>query len=1825
MEAIAVIGMACRFPGSATSPEKLWKMMVNKESAWTEFPKDRLNIHGYYHPSGDRQGSISFKGAHFLRQNVAAFDASFFSVMAEDAKAMDPQQRLLLEVSYEALENAGLPIEGLRGTPTAVYVGSFVKDYEQICLRDMDWQPQYAATGTGNAIMSNRISYTYDFKGPSMTIDTGCSGSLVAVHLAAQALRSGDCSLALAAGAGMILTPNTMMPMTALNFLSPDGKCFAFDSRANGYGRGEGIGFVVLKRLSDAVKDNDTIRAVIRGTHVNQDGSTPGITLPSKEAQVANIRHLYSKHGLDMHRTAFVECHGTGTQAGDTRELKAISETLSVGRHCDNPVLVGSVKTNIGHLEGAAGIAGLIKGVLIIEKGEIPPNINFEKGNPDIKFEDWGVKVPTDLTRWPLEGPRRVALVDLLRCCKVTPSSTIGHSSGEIAAAYASGCINSETALTLAYYRGQSASLLSNSGSRFQGGMCAVKLSLDEARQYLRLAGDEKDLQIACINSPTSVTISGSVQDIIAMRDEMKTSNILCKILDVQLAYHSRHMNLIKEKYGGSIAGIISVDSPTGIRFFSTVCGGELRGRSLGPSYWTQNLVSPVQFWGAVEALIGSENRPDVFVEISPQVVLESAITEIVSSVPAGPTSRGHTKKSFSTLVDLPSYPWNHSNTFWHESHTCTEHRFRNHGRQDLIGSPSPDATTFEPRWRGFFRISENPWIQDHRVQQTIVYPAAGMVAMAIEAASQMAENMSDILGFQVINLHIERAMVIAPTSHGLEYSLNLKQVPSRPQEEPEWDFSLYSKQEGGAWLRHADGQVKIRKSTEAHALHAARHSDKYSELEALCGKTLLARQLYETLDVVGLNYGPCFQNVSSVSTHGTSCISKIRIPDTKSKMPANFEYPHVIHPATLDSMFHPLFAIDAKPMVPSTIESVFVSAGIPKGAGHEFVGYALARRRGICDATASIYMAPGPEDLGSPSVVIEGLQLSALSASPMDDGKFLPNHRNLCSEIIWKEDYVTSKTDDLSQLLSLMAHKYPLLAILQCGGSEQLARYILEILSAGGPPRLARYTVTDDQTLSAIQTSFTTSPVLNLLEKREWPTTKLAEEGGKLYIPRLMPLDELNRLVESESSLEIHQQPVCHVDNAETYYEMVLSKPGLADDCFHFCATPFSGELGSHEVEIRTSTAVLREEDLKTALGLSAEGRLGLDICGFVTNVGSQVEDFRPGDQVCAIVPGAFKTVHRIDLGFVKHSKPAQRHQYTPSIFITAFYAMCHAGYLSRNKKVLIHAGASSYGQAAVRVAGVLEAEVFATVLGDATGTQRKQLVEVCGLPRDHILDADSEMFFADLIAIGKFDVIFNITKDHAVTSSKCVKASGRIIQLVDKTNRASIIPASAMTCVKLDIGLLLEEDPELVKALFTAVDEFVSTFLRSDSDLQCEPVHNFALSSLSAAYKHLRRHPHFGLVVMTVDQETRVPVARELSLNPLAGVIDPLGTYILAGGLGGLGRSIANLLAVNGARRLVFLSRSRGGPNAEAFLDGLRAEGVDARAVCVDITDREALQTHRLSLGKISGVVQCAAVIKDALFETMTYSEWTTVFGPKAIGAINLVEVFGSRSAGPATCADDADSKVLAGPWFIFLSSASGVIGNRGQANYAAGNAVQDALARSTPRACSLDLGPVLEAGMLAQNDETLNKLRGAGFYGIRHQDFLKMVSYAIAGEIGPGIPLPAQIISGVGTGGLIRQNNPGDPFWSRTSLYSYMNIVNVPVTAPDLEAITRPGHENNRVKEMLAVCTGPDEAANVICAGLVQLMAKAMTLLPEEIDPGRRPSAYGVDSLVAVGVRN
>ncbi|OXV05636.1 hypothetical protein Egran_06595, partial [Elaphomyces granulatus] len=409
---IAVVGMGCRFPGDATSPNKLWDLLMRKKSARGEIPADRFNIDAFYHPDGDRHGTINLRGGHFLKEDITAFDAPFFSISPTEAISMDPMQRILLEVVYEATENAGIPMSTLAGSNTSCFVGCFTRDYGELGKRDIDLVPKYMALGAGNSILSNRISFFFDLSGPSLTVDTACSSSLVAVHLACQSLRAGESKTAIVGATNAILSPDIPVELTNMHFLSPDSICYSFDERANGYARGEGMAALILKPLENAIRDGDTIRAVIRGTAVNSDGKTPGITMPSKDAQISLIQSAYKQSGCDPAVTGYFEAHGTGTAAGDPIEASAIGAALGQYRPNgeDSKLYIGSVKTNIGHLEGSSGIAGLIKAVLSVEKGIIAPNLWFEKGNPAIDFDGWRIRVPTESTLWPGSGLRRASV-----------------------------------------------------------------------------------------------------------------------------------------------------------------------------------------------------------------------------------------------------------------------------------------------------------------------------------------------------------------------------------------------------------------------------------------------------------------------------------------------------------------------------------------------------------------------------------------------------------------------------------------------------------------------------------------------------------------------------------------------------------------------------------------------------------------------------------------------------------------------------------------------------------------------------------------------------------------------------------------------------------------------------------------------------------------------------------------------------------------------------------------------------------------------------------------------------------------------------------------------------------------------------------------------------------------------------------------------------------------------------------------------------------------------------------------------------------------------
>ncbi|KAI9831662.1 MAG: hypothetical protein M1819_004728 [Sarea resinae] len=412
---IAIVGMSCRFPGDATNPDKLWKLCADRQAAWSEIPKERMNIDAFYHPDAERAGNMNNRGGHFLKQDLGSFDAAFFSVSPTEAKSMDPQQRLLLECTYEALENGGMTIEDVAGSLTSCYVGNFSRDYYDMGSRDVETAPLHSSTGNASSILSNRLSYFYDLKGPSLTLDTACSSSLVALHLACQSLRTGESKQSVVGATNLILNPDVMVTMSKLHFLSPTSTCHTYDSRADGYARGEGITALILKPLEDAIRDNDTIRAVIRGSASNQDGKTSGITLPSPKAQEELIRTAYRDAGFDFSGTGYFEAHGTGTQAGDPLESGAIGATIGQVRPVDEkgdkvPLYVGSVKTNIGHTEGASGLAGVIKAVLALEHGVIPPNIHFEKPNPRIDLKGWNLRVPTESLPWPHAGQRRVSV-----------------------------------------------------------------------------------------------------------------------------------------------------------------------------------------------------------------------------------------------------------------------------------------------------------------------------------------------------------------------------------------------------------------------------------------------------------------------------------------------------------------------------------------------------------------------------------------------------------------------------------------------------------------------------------------------------------------------------------------------------------------------------------------------------------------------------------------------------------------------------------------------------------------------------------------------------------------------------------------------------------------------------------------------------------------------------------------------------------------------------------------------------------------------------------------------------------------------------------------------------------------------------------------------------------------------------------------------------------------------------------------------------------------------------------------------------------------------
>ncbi|KAI2712011.1 hypothetical protein CBS147332_5647 [Penicillium roqueforti] len=1284
---IVIVGMACRLPGGVSSPNDFWEMLVNEQTGQCEIPKERFNADGFFHPEGDRAGVMNTKGGYFLKEDVRQFENSFFGINNLEATYMDPQQRKLLEVVYECFESAGVSLKQVAGADIGVYVGNFTVDFQTMQARDPESLHRYSATGSGTAILSNRLSYIFDLRGPSFTVDTACSSSIYCLHNAVNAIKAGECEGAVVAGANLIMGPEQHLGTMKGGVLSPTSTCHTFDASADGYGRAEGVSALYIKRLSAALRDGDPIRAVIRGSAVNANGKTSGITQPSISGQAEVIRKAYRMAGLFVEDTDYVECHGTGTAVGDPMEVEALSRVFK--RKGRSPLLIGANKTNVGHSEAASGITAVIKAILTFEHQAIPATVGVTKLNPKLKLADWNMEIVTKLTNWPsamrrvsinsfgygganahaiLEDPiqylasvnkipkaithnqpaekkyllalsastvealearitdlsysirngahydfvdlahtlanRRsklsqrgyifasqatattdlvveglvtktlpaldiaflftgqgaqwaemgrqlfeqspiyrdtidhldnvlqtlpeapawsikdvliepaatsrvgdarfsqplctavqIGLVNLLNSWGVAPQMVAGHSSGEIAAAYAAGLLSEAQAIMIAYYRGHVVGQLKS-----QGSMMALGGSAEEAKELISELSLEKEVVVACVNSPESVTISGSVSGVeTLLQTASQAGKFARKLQTGGKAYHSYMMKEIGEEYERLIeqawptlpANYIDKD----IQFFSSVGvdGPNWYSRKttavLPHSYWRQNLENSVQFSAAVTRIL--EKGKCHLIEIGPHSALQLPVKQIRTllqySIDDAPYSatlvrgkdadiclktlagelyiRGHdinimavndTSSAVAKVIpDLPTYHWSYSQLLWRESRLSSDLRSRAYPRHELLGSEMAAGNGVDRVWKNTVRLNEVPWLNDHKLESQVVFPAAGYISMAIEAISQIKNLAEADSSFVLRNVNIASALIVHADEHqqaDLYTTVSPARISKASTSSTWYDFAISSWQAGAA-VSHCTGCIRLdRKSLPAITVDTAQY-EQWS-----------MGPWYSKLAEEGLVFGPTFQSLVSMKTDkkriNPAAVSETVIKQRVARTSYQGDY-YTVHPLTIDACLQaaimggtagnlnrlrahlPVFLDLCEINTPST-ESVNSSGSI----------HSLSQSTGFGTKSIDASLQDGS---GSSVINMRGVRLSLYTGKAEQDSD---TGRHPCLRVVWKPDLSRLTTADqphlqevitdflvnhpdladngkvgvVSALLDLAAHKNPRLRVLELG-----------------------------------------------------------------------------------------------------------------------------------------------------------------------------------------------------------------------------------------------------------------------------------------------------------------------------------------------------------------------------------------------------------------------------------------------------------------------------------------------------------------------------------------------------------------------------------------------------------------------------------------------------------------------------------------------------------------------------------------------------------------------------------------------------------------------
>lgn len=1182
--------------------------------------------------------------------------------------------------------------------------------------KDLESYPKYTVTGTGNSILANRISYFYNLHGPSATIDTACSSSLVCFHMGNQSIRNNESDLSIVVGSALHFDPNIFITMTDLGMLSTDGRCRAFDASGRGYVRGEGVCAVVLKRKSQAELDGDSIRAVVRGTAANHDGRKQGITLPSSEAQEELIRRTYQIANVDPADTQYFEAHGTGTAAGDPREMRAIGAVFSQKR--EQALNVGSVKTNIGHLEGASGLAGIIKATLSLENRKIPPNMHFITPNPDIDFDNGKISVPTKMADWNspddlrrasinsfgyggtnahviLEGynhpkhaedlvailpeifarmvygrpfmiplsshsekagklltrslvdhleqhpdtavqdlayslgvrrsmhkqrsfaigkdqeatarelatpqptaawtaanetkPRlgfvmtgqggqwyamgrqlieqsplfrqtlekcdeilhrlpdsphwsiveellrsketshlaetqfsqpictalQLAVLDLLQQWGIKPSAVVGHSSGEMAAAYAAGVLSFENTIVAAYYRGL---YMSNGIESKPGAMMAVGMT--EAEAMAELKPYEGRVAMAAINSPSTMTLSGDEDAIIELKEKLTERKIFARQLQVAQAFHSHHMYPLAPGYQKALNRHPAFAAQAAkLRMFSSVTARVAEPSKMDASYWAANMTGTVRFSDALTGILlddMDEQNVDVLVEIGPHPALKGPSRQVVQSLKLdipyvasltrgipdyegllamagqlymhgypvdlvavnsdhfigqdGLVSAVHRGKKLTTL---PSYSWDHAR-YWAETRVIKDHRLRTH-RHAILGAPVPGSIESHPRWRNYLRLSELPWLSEHVIEGKTIFPAAGYISMAIEAKANLVGNAVDIKEIDLRDVSVKSALTLTEKDAGTEVILELRPVSiSAKSTSDSWhEFAIFSFDDSGRSTEHCRGLISAELGSPASVERIKPYAS-LEELEKTSNRRILLQNYYQRLDSLGLHYGENFKLLSGDIESGGPGFAMAPLTFRQYQISTEPADISILHPTMLDASVHVIFAaIESRlgrPLdeifIPTFLRSMKVSGSFTsaKAVSEE-------QKFRVCSETTLSSPRVAISDLRVHSegcnellIDMQGLQLTALGVDASEGA----SGRSLFFRTRWQPSFDLLGTSDhsssmngIAQVMDIYAHQHPDSQILHLTSEINSSKEALRLLGGrrGERRRFKSYT----------------------------------------------------------------------------------------------------------------------------------------------------------------------------------------------------------------------------------------------------------------------------------------------------------------------------------------------------------------------------------------------------------------------------------------------------------------------------------------------------------------------------------------------------------------------------------------------------------------------------------------------------------------------------------------------------------------------------------------------------------------------------------------------